>query len=85
MNNYTENTAKLIEIAKNSIEFHKRGMATAINMAAMYSRQLREARAQGHEDTVAMLTENRDWEYKQRRWHKRHLDRLEKQLRFLEG
>lgn len=78
-------TEKLIEIAKNSIEFHKRGMANAINRAAQYSRELREARAKGHEDDIKMLIETRDWEYKQRRWHKRHLDRLEKQLKFLEG
>lgn len=84
MDNYTENTKQLIEIAKSSIEFHKRGMARAINMAAQYSRELREARAKGYEQQIAVLIENREREYKQRKWHKRHLDRLEKQLQFLE-
>ncbi len=85
MDNYTENTQKLIEIAKNSIEFHKRGMAHAVNMAAMYSSALRKARAEGNEENIELLMEQRDWEYSQRRWHKKHLNRLEKQLKFLEG
>lgn len=85
MDNYTENTQKLIEIAKNSIEFHKRGMANAINMAAKYSSALREARAKGNEEDIEFLTEQRNWEYNQRKWHKKHLNRLEKQLKFLEA